>query len=179
MGTNHFLNPENIINEMGITEGMKIADFGSGSGHFTVIMAQKVGEDGRVAAIDVQPNTLEALREKSKANGLENIDFIHADLEVLEGTGIPDGSIDLVLISDTLFQSNKKPEMLKEAKRILKADGKVIIIDWKKGTGGFGPPDDLRTEEEVMKSLTSEEGFVFERNINAGQFHFGFIARNS
>lgn len=177
MPLGNFLNPEQIVAEFGVTEGMRVADFGSGSGHFAILLAQRVGKDGKVAAIDVQESALEAVRARAQAAGLENIEPIHADLEVLGSTGLPDDSHDLVLISNTLFQSSKKTEILKEAKRILKTQAVLVIIEWKKGGGGFGPPDNLRTDEETIQALVTGEGFIFEREINAGQFHFGTVFR--
>lgn len=172
-----FFSPEKVTMELGLSEGMIVADFGSGAGHFIVPLSHKVGEDGKIFAIDIQESALDNARAKAKSTGLENIETIRADLEVLGGTGIPDNTLDMVLISNTLFQSNKKSEIIREAMRVLKAQGALAIIEWKKGGGGFGPPDELRTDESGMKSLATNEGFVFERDIDAGQFHFGIIFR--
>lgn len=172
-----FFSPEKVVMELGLNEGMIIADFGSGAGHFIVPLGQKVGKDGEIFAIDIQESALDNVRAKAKSAGLENVETIRADLEVLGGTGILDNSLDVVLISNTLFQSNKKSEILREAKRVLKEQGVLVVIEWKKGGGGFGPPDELRTDGETMKSLVANEGLVFERDIDAGQFHFGAIFR--
>lgn len=172
-----FFNPEKAVMELGLSEGMSVADFGSGAGHFIVPLSQKVGKEGKIFAIDIQESALDNVRTKVKSAGLENVETIRADLEVLGGTGISDNLLDIVLISNTLFQSSKKLEIIREAKRVLKEQGVLVIIEWKKGGGGFGPPDELRTDEATMKSLATNEGFAFERDISAGQFHFGVIFR--
>jgi ubiquinone/menaquinone biosynthesis C-methylase UbiE len=179
LGTGGFLNPDLVVNEFGITNGMNIADFGSGAGYFTILMGKKVGKEGRVYALDVMESALESVREKTKAAGLDNIETIRANLEVLGSSGLPDQSQDMVLLANILFQSDKKSEIIKEAKRVLKDNGTLIIIDWKKGAGGFGPPDDLRTEEVAMRSLAASEGFGFKKSINAGQFHFGMVFKKN
>ena len=171
----HFLDPGKIVSQAGVGEGNFVADFGCGSGHLTLILAQIVGKDGRVEAIDVQTSALESVKERVTASGLENTDFVRADLEVLGGTKLLENSQDFVFVQNTLFQSQKKLEMIREARRILKSGAKVVIVDWKKGIGGLGPPDSLRTEESELQNLVATEGFTFDQPINAGPSHFGFI----
>lgn len=170
-----FFNPESIINEFGLREGMSVADFGSGAGHLAILIAQRIGQDGRVYALDIMESALDSVREKAKTAGLENIETIRANLEVLGSSGLSDSSQDMVLMANILFQSDKKAEIMREARRVLKDTGLLVIINWKKGTGGLGPPDQLRTDPVAMRSLAGGEGFEFVREFNAGQFHFGLI----
>jgi len=174
-GTGGFMNPDKIAGGVGIKEGMSIADFGSGAGYFTILLGQKVGLSGKVYALDIQESALDNVRVKAKAAGLDNVEMIRSNLEVLGSSGLTDNSQDMVLLANILFQSDKKGEIIKEAVRVLKSGGTLVVIDWKKaaGQGGFGPPDDLRTDETVMRSLALREGLVFENEIDAGQFHYG------
>lgn len=174
-GTGGFMNPDKIAGGFGIKEGMMIADFGSGAGYFTILLGQRVGKDGKVFALDIQESALDNVRVKAKAAGLENIETIRSNLEVLDSSGLADNSQDMVLLANILFQSEKKGEIIKEAVRVLKSGGSLVVIDWKiaSGQGGFGPPDNLRTDEVVMRSLVLGEGVVFENEIDAGQFHYG------
>lgn len=177
VGTGGFLNPDKIVNEFGITEGMQVADFGSGAGYFTILLGQRVGENGKVFALDVQETALDNVRVKAKAVDLENVETIRSNLEVLGSSGLTDGSQDMVLLANILFQSDKKADIIKEAVRVLKNQGLLIIIDWKRATGGFGPPDNLRTDEIAMRSLVMGEGLSFQKEIDAGQFHYGMVFR--
>ena len=179
LGTGGFLNPGIIVNEFGLMPGMNVADFGSGAGYFTIIIAERVGKEGKVYALDIMETALDSVRAKAKAVGLENVEAIRTNLEVIGGSGLADQSQDVVLLANILFQSEKKSDIIREAKRVLKDGGSLIIIDWKKDAGGFGPPDSLRTDEMAMRSLAVGEGLVFERNFNAGQFHFGMIFRKT
>lgn len=171
------MNPDLIVNEFGLVPGMSVSDFGSGAGYFTILMAERVGKEGRVYALDIMESALDSVREKAKAVGLENIEMIRANLEVLGSSGLADQSQDVVLLANIFFQSEKKSEIFKEAKRVLKDGGTLIVIDWKKNAGGFGPPDSLRTDETAMRSLAGGEDLIFEKDFNAGQFHFGMIFR--
>lgn len=175
LSTGGFLNPGLIVNEFGIMPGMSVADFGSGAGYFTILIAERVGKEGQVYALDIMESALDSVIEKAKVAGLENIELIRTNLEIMGSSGLSDQSQDIVLLANILFQSDKKSEIIKEAKRPLKDNGSLIIIDWKKGAGGFGPPDSLRTDETAMRSLATDEGLIFERAFNAGQFHFGMV----
>lgn len=184
LGTGGFMNPEKIAAEFGIKEGMMIADFGSGAGYFTILLAKRVGVNGKVYALDIQESALDNVRVKAKSDGLENVETIRSNLEVLGGSDLADNSQDMVLLANILFQSDLKREIVKEAFRVLKSGGTMVVIDWKKETGamsdgrqGFGPPNNLRTDEISMQSLVLGEGLVFEKDIDAGQFHYGLKFR--
>ena len=174
-GTGGFMNPDVIVVGLGLKEGMQVADFGCGAGYFTILIANQVGRTGKVKALDVQEAPLDSVRIKAKAAGIQNVETIRANLEVIGSSGISDSTQDLVLLANILFQSSKKELIIKEAVRILKKGGALVIIDWKKSMGGFGPPDELRTDEEKMKELVQAEGLSLASNIDAGQFHFGLI----
>lgn len=172
-GTGGFLRPEEVLAQLDIYEGMKVADFGCGSGYFTILLAKKVGEKGEVWAIDVLESALNTVKSKAKAENLENIKFIRANLEVVGSSKILNDSQDVVLLANVLFQSNKKDKILEEAKRILKENGDLVVIDW--------IPEKMKTEQvfklskEEMKELVEKSGFKFSKEFYAGGFHYGLL----
>src|SRR3989338_3928669 len=170
-----FMNPDIIVEAFGLLSGMKVADFGSGSGYFTILIAKKIGENGVVTAVDIMENALETVRARASAGGLNNLQTIRADLEVLGGSGLADSSQDIVLLANILFQSSKRSEIVKEAKRVLLPGGALIFIDWKKCGGGVGPPKANRVDAQEIKSIFENEGLSFVREIDAGAFHYGLI----
>lgn len=172
-----FMDPEKIVGYLGVTEGMRVADFGSGSGHFAVLLGKLVGENGKVTAIDLLDSSLETLRAKAKAEGLGNIETVRSNLAALGGSGLPNDSQDLVLLANTLFQNADKQPLIEEAKRVLKPGAALVVIEWRKGSGGFGPPDELRTDPESMKSIIADNGFQLAGELDAGVFHYGMIFR--
>lgn len=175
-GSGGFMNPELIAAGFGLTEGMRVADLGSGSGYFTIIMAKKVGDSGLVTAVDLLNSALETLRAKAKVEGLGNIETIRSNLEILGSSGLTNDSQDIVLLANILFQNSNKATILNEARRVIKPGGTLIVIDWRKGAGGFGPPDNLRTsEEEINRLVISSDGFQFVSQIDAGVFHYGMM----
>ena len=179
-GTGGFMNPDKVIDSFSIQSGMKVADFGCGAGYFTISLAQRVGSSGVVYGLDVVESALDNVKAKARVSGLKNIETVRADLEVMGSSGLASESMDIVLLANILFQSNKKGDILNEAKRVLKSGGKMIIIDWKRevglsGQGGFGPPDDLRSDPSKIEELVISRGLLLEYPIDAGQFHFGLI----
>jgi len=171
------MDPQKIAGYFGITLGMKIADFGSGAGYFAIILGKIVGENGTVSAIDVMDSALETLRAKAKAEGLRNIETVRSNLEIPGGSGLGNDSQDMVLLANILFQNPDKAPIIAEAKRVIKPGGTLIVIDWQKGSSGFGPPDNLRTSPEEMRKLVVDDSFQFTNEIDAGNFHFGLIFR--
>src|SRR3989344_173721 len=118
-GSGGFMNPEVIVENFGLQPGMKVADFGSGAGYFTILMAKKVGEKGVVTALDIMESALETVRAKSSATGLKNLQTTRADLEVVGGSALPDNSQNVVLLANILFLSPKKEQIIQEASRVL------------------------------------------------------------
>ena len=80
----------------------------------------------------------------------------------------------MALLANILFQSSKKADIIKEAKRIVKKGGKIIIIDWKKDQP-FGPPQKLIVSEDLVKDMVKKEGFKLEKEFPAGDNHWGII----
>jgi ubiquinone/menaquinone biosynthesis C-methylase UbiE len=177
VGTGGFFDPENIVDQFGVQPGMQIADFGCGSGYFTVALAQRTGPDGRVFALDVREEALDLVNAKSRQNGLENIEAIRTNLEVLGSSKLSDESQDIVLMANVLFQSQNHESILIEGYRVLKNGGLMIIIDWKKGNGGFGPPDEFRLDPDKIQNIAEKIGVSLDKKIDAGQFHFGLILK--
>lgn len=169
-----FLNVDNITGHLGISLNETIADFGSGYGFFAVAFAKIVGPSGQVFAIDVLETALEAVRSQAKIEGLFNIKLIRANLEKPNGSKLPSESCDLVFIANVLFQAPDKSSLIDEAKRILKVNGRLAIIEWKPYIA-LGPKKESRLSEAELKRLLSSKGFSELKEIDAGSHHYGFI----
>ena len=173
-----FINIEKIVNQLDIKPNMAIADFGAGHGFFSVVFAKKVGPSGQVFAIDILPQTLEAIRSKSKLEGLFNIKIIRGNLEKPNGSTLGDASCDMVFIANVLFQVSDKLELINEAYRVLKKDGELTVVEWKPYIA-LGPQKERRLSEEELKQLIISKGFGEPKPINAGSHHYGFIFKKS
>lgn len=169
-----FINPEKILKQLDFNEELKCADFGCGSGGFTLPLARLV-KRGRVYAIDLQKSALSVLESSAKQISLNNIKTVVADVEKLGSTGITDGTLDYVFIVNTLFQLQDKLSCLKEAHRILGKGEYLVLIDW---------VQKISKESEVMsvedaKLMALEVGFKLVRNLDAGQYHFALLLQKN
>ncbi len=175
--TARFVHPKRNIGAFDIQGGMKVADFGSGSGAYTLLIAERLGGSGHVYAIDVQKDLLRRTANEAEKRGLKNVEVIWADLETPRASKLADASIDLVLISNLLFQVPDKVAILREARRIVKPRGQVAVIDWSASSQGVGP----RTEDVVSKNaaieLARSVGLGLVREFAAGTHHYGLILR--
>lgn len=173
-----FINPEGVVDSFELKPGMRVADFGCGSGYFTLLMAKKVSPSGTVTALDILESVLEVVRAKAAAAGLNNLQTVRANLEVSGSSGLSDNSQDLALVANVLFQSEKRLEILREARRVLVSGGFLVVIEWKKEGRGLGPPAEHRLDSGEIKSLALGMGYSFVKEIDAGAYHFGLMFKS-
>ncbi|MEK9175013.1 MAG: class I SAM-dependent methyltransferase [Patescibacteria group bacterium] len=169
-----FLKPEDAIESWDVRPGDKIADFGCGAGFFTIPIAQRVGPQGMIYAIDVRQEALDATKTKIKLFRLSNINLIRADLESPRASGIKDEGIDKIIITNILFQADDKNAILREAFRVLKQNGTLFLIEWNEDSK-TGPVLPNKINRGDVEKLCRSIGFVMYKNFYAGSHHYGLI----
>jgi ubiquinone/menaquinone biosynthesis C-methylase UbiE len=177
IGSGGFMNPDKIVEELNMRSGMIVADFGCGSGYFTIPIAKIIKNSGKIYAIDVLNEALENVLSKAKLYDLLNIKTVRANIETVGGSKIKDGSVDLAILANVLFQCNDHNSVLIEAKRILKSDGKIVIIDWIPKEVPLGPKYEHCLNEEDIKKLSIKNGLKVTKKIDAGSQHYGMVLK--
>ncbi|MDD5397254.1 MAG: class I SAM-dependent methyltransferase [Candidatus Moranbacteria bacterium] len=175
-GVGKFLDPKEIISQLDLQPASVVADFGCGPGYFSIPFAKAVGEFGKVHSLDILPQALETVLGKAKNAGLVNVVATRANLEKNGGSKLEAGSVDWVVMKDILFQNQKKDVIIAEAYRILKSGGKVIVIEWDKQESAVGPAQELRISQIDLEKIFNEQKFIVERGVQAGDFHYAFVA---
>jgi ubiquinone/menaquinone biosynthesis C-methylase UbiE len=166
------LNPFEILKRAGIGEGMKIADLGCGTmGHFVFAASHLVGDRGAVYAIDILKSALAGIESRIKMEGVSNVQTIWSDIEVLGGTKVGNNEVDIAFLHNV----GAKADMIREAARLIKPGGKLLIVDWEKTSAPFGPPTKNRPDPERIKKDAEEIGLKFLEEFKAGPYHFGII----
>lgn len=173
--TAHFSSPKENVLQLGLREGMKVGDFGAGSGHYARAAAAIVGHGGRVYAIDVQEDILKHLKLNSHEHHQGIIESIWGDIEKLGGTHLRDASLDAVILANTLFQINNRDGLLREIKRTLKSGGKFMLVDWAGSYGGMGPSPEKVVTEHDAEAFFINVGFHKVKSFRAGPHHYGVI----
>jgi ubiquinone/menaquinone biosynthesis C-methylase UbiE len=170
-----FLEPEKNLAQFHIDPGMKVADMGAGVGFYAFLISGLVGPSGKVYAFDVVKELLSKLKNEALSKNLNNIEVIWSDLDEVNGTTLQDGAVDRVVITNTLFQMEKKDIFIQEAYRILKPHGKMMLVDWSDSYAGVGPMVGEVVKPDAARVLCEHAGFVFEKEISAGDHHYGFV----
>lgn len=174
-----FARPKRNVAALPLQHGMRVADFGSGSGAYVLAMAERLQGSGTVYAVDIQRDLLRRTHNDAARRGLKNVEVIWVDLEVPRASKLADASIDLVVISNLLFQVQGKAMILREARRIVKPGGYVVVIDWADSFKGMGPiKEDVITKDSALVSA-KKEGLELQREFDAGAHHYGLILRHA
>ena len=170
-----FADPKENLKNLDLREGLQVADFGTGSGHYALELAQRVGSSGRVYAVDVQKDLLVKLQNKAKNERISNLDVVWGDLDEVGGTKLAPSLLDVVVISNVLFQSENKSNLVAESARVLKHGGEVMVIDWSDSFGGLGPQLGQIFRASDAETLFTKNGFVVVKSFNAGEHHWGLL----
>lgn len=161
-----FLKPQKILDQLELREDMTAADFGSGSGGWVLPLAEKLAE-GKVYAVDILEEPLAVLKSKK----VPNVETILADVE--REVPLPAESCDLVLMTNLLFECQDKERVFREALRVLKKGGKILVVDWRQETP-VGPAGG-RVPDQEPKRIAESFGLKLEKEFEAGVYHYGLI----
>ncbi len=136
-----FLKPrKHILEEVGIKPGFHVLDYGCGPGSYTIPLAELVGRLGKVYALDIHPLAIEKAQSIASKKGLINVQTILSS----GSTELPDETMDVILLYDTLHDLSDPERVLKELHRVLKP------------TGILSFSDHHMKEDEVLSKLTSK-----------------------
>lgn len=175
-GGNNLLNAQKILERAGVTQKMKVGDFGCGStALFTLTAAKLVGKDGLVYAVDILKSVLMTVEERVRTQNLGNIKTVWSNLEIYKAAKIPDNSLDFGFLINTLFQTKKDSEVVKEAARMIKPGGKLLVVDWKKIGVPFGPPIEVRVDPNEIRQAAKQIGLEEQEEFEVGPYHFGIM----
>jgi ubiquinone/menaquinone biosynthesis C-methylase UbiE len=120
-----FLPRKNILKEVGVEPGFHVLDFGCGPGSYIVPLVKLVGESGKIYALDVHPLAIQRVQDIASKKQLANVETILSDCQ----TGLPDNSLDAVLLYDAFHHLSDPNGVLKELHRVLKPDGILSLSD--------------------------------------------------
>jgi ubiquinone/menaquinone biosynthesis C-methylase UbiE len=172
-GGQALINVDNLLKKARIGDKMRVADLGCGSsGHFLWGCAHAVGRNGKVYAVDVQKKIIESVGKQAKTNNLPQVEAVWSNLEVYNATKIETASLDAAFLVNTLYQSEQRGEILREAIRLLKPEGKLIVVDWKHEAAPFGPSPQERVNQDQLVIACERLGMRQDEEGEAGKYHF-------
>jgi len=166
-----FSDPLKNLKAFGLREDNIVADLGAGTGFYS-LAAGMLAPRGKVYAVELQKDFLDTIKNKIKDAGLSNVEIIWGNVEKIGGTKIGDSVADAAIASNILFQVEDKENFILEVKRILKQKGRVLLIDWSESSFMNGTNIISKDKARIM---FEKKGFLLEREINAGDYHYGMI----
>jgi ubiquinone/menaquinone biosynthesis C-methylase UbiE len=147
--------PEQVLDTLALRPGQVVCDIGAGTGYFALRAAKRVGEKGRVFAVDVEPRMLDVLRGHLEKTGARNVTPV---LAVAADPLLPPRSCDVVLIVDAYHHFPDRPNYLVRLAALLRPGGRLANVDWHKGKTDFGPPADHRIAREEFLADAARAG---------------------
>jgi ubiquinone/menaquinone biosynthesis C-methylase UbiE len=151
--------PETALDKIGLKPGMVVADVGAGVGYFTVRLAKRVGPEGKILAVDVQPEMLAKLKSHAAEAKLTNIQPI---LSSESDPRLPENCCDVILMVDVYHELSQPQIMLRKMRRALKNDGRLVLLEYRKED----PHIPIRSEHKMSvaeaKAEVEAEGYKLD-----------------
>jgi ubiquinone/menaquinone biosynthesis C-methylase UbiE len=120
-----FLPRKEILEEVGIKSGFHVLDYGCGPGSYTIATAELVGKAGKIYALDINPLAIQMVHNIASKKHLTNVETICSGCN----TGLPDSSVDVILLYDTYHTLSDPDGVLEELRRVLKPGGVLSFSD--------------------------------------------------
>jgi ubiquinone/menaquinone biosynthesis C-methylase UbiE len=170
--TEGLLNSEVILKALHIKAGQTILDAGCGNGYMSKIFSNEITKSGKVYALDPDKYFIEVLKNETKGT---NIKAMEGDITTR--TTLKQTSLDLIYISTVIhvFSQQQMQGFIREAKRLLKPDASLAIVEIEKKETPFGPPLDIRYSPEELKKIVP---MVSGKTVQVGEHFYMQIFQN-
>ncbi len=117
-----------LLKELNVQPGQTLCDMGCGNGFYTLALARFTGAEGKVYAVDIQPEMLELLEGRAREAKIDNIQTV---LSTQSDPQLPDESIDLLLLVDVYHEFSHPKEMLQAIRKSLKPTGRIALAEFR------------------------------------------------
>ena len=118
-----------MVDALGLKPGMVVADVGAGSGRITLMMAAKVGETGKVLAVDIQQEMLDLLSDKLNNQNIKNVELV---LAKVKSPNLKPASVDLALMVDVYHELEFPYEVMLELSKAMKPGGRIVLVEFRR-----------------------------------------------
>jgi ubiquinone/menaquinone biosynthesis C-methylase UbiE len=166
--------PDRLVDLLDLKPGAAVADVGAGTGYISWRMAEKVGEKGRIYAVDVQQEMLDLLKEKMRARGRDNVVPV---LGTITNVNLPANSIDLAIMVDVYHEFSHPLEMMQSIVAALKPGGRVAFVEYRAEDPNVPIKRVHKMSEAQVKREAAAAGLTWEKTISDLPWQHLIIAR--
>lgn len=159
---------DRVVESLEINPGDRVADIGSGGGYFAFALAQAVGPDGKVYAVDIDKEINDLVAQRAKQEGVANLEVI---LAKPHDPLLPSSGIDLIFTSNTYHHIDNRVSYFKNLRKYLRPNGRIAIIDFDR-RGWFAGLWKHYTPSEFIKRELEQAGYSLQKE-------FTFLDRQS
>jgi ubiquinone/menaquinone biosynthesis C-methylase UbiE len=147
-----------IVAALGLSPGMSVADVGAGTGLFTQLFAEKVGQTGRVYAVDIATGFLAHIATEAKKRGRTQVLTVQGSQLTVN---LPRQSVDLVFLCDVYHHLENPEKTLASIREALRPGGTLVVVDFDRVEG--------KSTDFVLKHVRASQN-VFRQEIEAAGF---------
>ena len=165
-----------ILDALGLRPGRAVADVGAGTGLFLAPMAEAVGADGRVWAVDISPRFVEHLEQRAEQEGLSQVQVVRCAEDSVE---LPAASVDAALVCDTYHHFEYPRSTLASLHAALRPGGRLVVVDFERipGVSREWTLDHVRAGKEVFRAEIEAAGFRFEDELEIPGMEENYLLR--
>ncbi len=160
-----FKHRQEIVDALGLDNGMAVADVGAGTGFFSMMIADKVGDTGVVYSVDIAENFIDHIAERAKEEGLSNITPVLCDGH---STKLEPESVDLAFVCDTYHHFEFPVDTLTSIHDALRPEGRLVVVDFERirGVSSDWTLDHVRCGKGTVTDEVKDAGFDFVEEID-------------
>ncbi|MDO8523932.1 MAG: class I SAM-dependent methyltransferase [bacterium] len=168
-----FLSPVQILKELPLPERAQVGDFGAGSGQYALALAERLGSQGTIYALDAFGPNLDLMRQGAEKYGSA---FYTLESDLNRHIPLKTNLLNVAIVANTLHQLTDRERFVSELARVLEPGGKALVVDWAGSFRNMGPPEgSVVTPGEAVRLFRSA-GFSTGEMLPAGTHHFAFVA---
>lgn len=175
-GGNQLLDIPQILDASNLSPGMHVADLGCGrTGYLVFPLAKAVGSNGMVYAVDIMKDVLEEVHKRAALEGFEQVFTVWADLERPNAISIPEHTLDVVYLVNTLFHFKDVEAVLSETLRLMAPKSRLVVVDWTHNELPFGPKPEQIIDFSRVDAWARANQFTVQNRFSPGDHHAGVV----
>jgi len=173
------IDPCRLFSELQLERDFVLLDLACGNGAYSIAISKYIGNEGKIYALDLWKEGIDNLTRECTAKQINNI--YPSVTDVSKNIPIANHSVDVCLMATVLhdlIQDNTEKGTLKNVKRVLKINGLLAIIEFKKIEGPPGPPLKIRVSPEDIENILYPYGFRIIKTTDVSEYNYLSIFQN-